>query len=169
MSDHLQNEGEGVMGRKPMPEKAMGTTETVRCTARPGEQGWPALTPIPMDIVMRSDTCRMHMEQPEAGMEAAQIVTDTVIEQDESEFSIFFSLPSMASLSMLNAALMPSEGGKLNGKLYRKLPVIKKWWAEWDHEPKCMRYIRKQQTEYNDSSTLQIEAMNAEREVYAVG
>ncbi len=63
----------------------------------------------------------MHMELPEVGMEAAQIVTETVIERDESEFSIFFSLPSVASSSMLNAALMPSRGDELNRKLYGKL------------------------------------------------
>ncbi len=58
-----------------MPEEAKGTTETVRCTARLGEQRRLMPTPIPTDRVMQSDTCRMHTELPEVGMEAAQIVT----------------------------------------------------------------------------------------------
>ncbi len=51
----------------------------------------------------------MHTELLEAGTEAVQIVTETVIEQDDLEFSKFFSLPPLASLSMQDAALMPSR------------------------------------------------------------
>ncbi len=71
MSDCLQNEGNRVASQKPMPEVAKGATEIVRCTTGPGKQRRLILTPIPMDRVMQSDMCRMHMELPEASMEAA--------------------------------------------------------------------------------------------------
>ncbi len=73
-----------------MPEVAEGTTGTVRHNARMGEQWRQMLIPIPMDRVMQSDMHRMCMELPEVGMEAAQIVTETVIEHD-SGCSYLFS------------------------------------------------------------------------------
>ncbi len=82
-------------------------------------------TPIQTDRVMRSNMRRMCKELPEAAMEAAQIVTETVIEHD-LEFSNLFSLPPLASLSTQGAVLMltrqdemlPSDIDEMSNVLY---------------------------------------------------
>ncbi len=111
MSDHLQNEGNGVASQKLTPEVTKGTTETARQAAGLGKQWQQMLTPIPTDRVMRSDMCKMHMELLEAGTETAQIVTETVIEHD-SEFSYLFSLLQVASSSMMQPQCDASPSGR---------------------------------------------------------
>ncbi len=110
MSNRLLNEGEAVTSQDPTPEKAMGTTEAVRSTTRLGKQRQITLTPIPMDRVMQSNTRRMHMEEPEMGMKVAQIITETVIERNESETSMFFNAPLASSNTLVfenSAAKLP--------------------------------------------------------------
>ncbi len=73
---------------------------------------------IPMDRVMWSNTHGMHVGKPETGTKVAQIVTETIIEGDKSESSMFFSAPFAASSNTLvfesNTIKKPSGSDEQN-------------------------------------------------------